>query len=119
VHVDPAAQVVGPVHPMPPPAVCEHGFYEFWGFHLHCPYFGAVPPLPVPVAAAELLVELELEPEVGLEPAPEVHVETDEGPVGVVPLRTQPDFAVRAAGHVTGTKVTPGLSELPNQSKRQ
>lgn len=55
--------------------------------------------------------------------APDVHVETEEAPVGVSAIAssalTQPDFAVRAAGQATCSKVTPGLSELPNQSKRQ
>ena len=108
-HVEPAAQVVGPDHPMPP----------------HCPYLGAVPELvPVPDEADELLVEVDVPVPVdveleGNEPALEVYVGTVEGPVGVSPLRTQPDFAVSAAGHVTSVKVTPGLSESPNQSNRQ
>jgi hypothetical protein len=55
--------------------------------------------------------------------APDVHVETEEGPVGVSSIAsfalTQPDFAVSAAGQATCLKVMPGLLELPNQSKRQ
>jgi len=105
VHVEPATQVVAPVHPTPP----------------HWPYLGAVPELvPVPDEPVALLVEVEPEePELVGELAPEVYVGTVAGPVGVSPLRTQPDFAVSAAGHVIGVKVTPGLSESPNQSNRQ
>jgi len=73
-------------------------------------------PVPVPdVGAAEA-------DEAGLV-APGVHVETDDGPVGVSLMAslalTQPDLAVSAAGQATCLKVTPGLSEAPNQSKRQ
>jgi hypothetical protein len=102
----PAAQTVGPVYPIPP----------------HWPNLGTVPGTgPVPVDPGAPPVEVELE--VGL-PRPVLvavaeKVDTLLGPVGVSPLLTHPLFAVRAAGQVTCWKVTPGLSELPNQSNRQ
>lgn len=92
----PAAHVVGPVYPIPP----------------HCPYFATDPvllpvlplalvvvdpPLPTVVVLA-LLVELEAA-------AALVYVATTAGPVGDSLMasfaRTQPDFAVSAAGHST------------------
>lgn len=39
--------------------------------------------------------------------------------IAALSARTQPVFAVNAAGHATCSKSTVGLSEPPNQSKRQ
>lgn len=67
-----------------------------------------------------LLAAVELDP-AAVALAPEV--ETTLAPVGDSEIessaRTQPDFAVIAAGQVTCSKETVGLSEPSNQSKRQ
>lgn len=76
-----------------------------------------------PPEAGEVAEDVATEVVPVAEEAPGVHVETDEGPVGVSLIAsfalTQPDFAVSAAGQATCLNVTPGLSEPPNQSKRQ
>lgn len=102
----PAAHSVVPTYELPP----------------HCPYCatGVAPlPLPLPPVAGVLGVEAAL---VAAE-APLVHVLVLAGPVGVSSITsfalTHPLFAVIAAGHATCLKVTAGLSEPPNQSKRQ
>jgi len=86
--VVPETHALQPVHPAPP----------------HCPYSldahedVPVEPVVVLVAADEVAVAVDVAVDA---PAEEVQVATDDGPVGVSPIRTHPERDVSAAGHAT------------------